>query len=88
LPPGRQLATIAAMCLPHLTSEQADRLRAQIGRHTDYLQRLVDRMRKLRWWDDPMWDATHKALAAMVQLRAVAQGVGFGVEAKPKDSPQ
>lgn len=71
----------------HLTPQQAERLRAQIERQTDYLVKLIERMRRLRWADDdPLWQPTLNAMYAMVQLRSVAQGIGCASSPMSGDS--
>lgn len=52
---------------------------AQIERHAVYLQKMLDQMRKLRWAeDDPLWQPTLRAHAAMMNLLMHARGAGFG----------
>jgi hypothetical protein len=79
LPTRRRRATIAGMGSEHLTREQARKLVAQIERQTVYLQKMVDQMRRLRWpEDDPLWNPTVRAHAAMMNLLMHARGAGFG----------
>jgi hypothetical protein len=78
-------AAVGGMGSAHLTRDQADRLRAHIERETRCLQRMIDRMRKLRWGeDDPLWEPTLQAFYAMQRLRMHAMGAGYGDPPKLK----
>lgn len=71
-----------------LTTEQASRIRAVVGRHLNYLGRLRDRMQRRGFPpDDPLvrdvtaaWNATH---SLNVRLHYLSCSSGVGRPAKP-----